>query len=151
MSIPKTQLSVIALILIAIALSATTYGAISVNKSLSSIGSISVTPNLSLYSDSNCTNSLSTLNWGEITPGNSLTRTLYVKNTGTGTSLTLNISTSNWNPTNANGPITISWDKEGTQLAPGQSTKAVITLTTESSIVDVTDFSVQILISGTDQ
>ena len=149
MSIPKIQLSVIALILIAIALSATSYGAISVNKSLSSNGSVSVTPNLGLYSDSNCVNSLSALDWGEITPGNNLTRTVYVKNTGTGTSLTLNISTSSWNPTIANGPITISWDKEGTRLAPMQSTRAVITLASSSSIVDVTSFSVQILISGT--
>ena len=149
MSNPKIPVSVIALILVAIALSATTYGAISVNTSLSSNGSINVTPNLSLYSDSNCTNSLSAINWGEITPGNNIARTVYVKNTGTGTSLTLSLSTNTWNPTTANGPITISWDKESTRLTPGQSTTAVITLTSSSSIVDITNFSVQILISGT--
>jgi hypothetical protein len=149
MSIPKIPLSIIALILVAIALSATTYGAISVNKSLSTNGSITVTPNLGLYSDSNCTNSLSTIDWGTITPGNNQTRTVYVKNTGTGTSLTLSISTNTWNPTNANGPITISWNQENTRLTPGQSTAAIIKLTSSSSIVDVTNFSVQILISGT--
>jgi hypothetical protein len=149
MSIPKIPVSIIALILVAIALSATTYGAISVNKSLSTNGSITVTPNLGLYSDSNCTNSLSTIDWGTITPGNNQTRTVYVKNTGTGTSLTLSISTNTWNPTNANGPITISWNQENTRLTPGQSTAAIIRLTSSSSIVDVTNFSVQILISGT--
>jgi hypothetical protein len=149
MSIPKIPLSIIALILVAIALSATTYGAISVNTRLSSTGSINVTPNLGLYTDSNGTNSLSAIDWGEITPGNNITRTVYVKNTGTGTELTLHISTSNWNPTTANGPITISWDKENTQILPGQTTKAVITLASSSSIVDITNFSVQILISGT--
>src|SRR5665647_348819 len=149
MTIPKVPVSIIALILVAVALTATTYGAISVNKSLSTNGSINVTPNLGLYSDSGCTTSLSTINWGAITPGNNQTRTVYVKNTGTGTSLTLGISTNTWNPTNANGPITISWDQEGTRLVPGQSTAAVITLTSSSSIVDVIDFSVQIMISGT--
>jgi hypothetical protein len=149
MTIPKIPISIIALILVAVALSATTYGAISVNKSLTTNGAINVTPNLGLYSDSGCTNSLSTIDWGTITPGNNQTRTVYVKNTGTGTSLTLSISTSTWNPTTANGPITISWDKENTRIAPGQSTAAVITLASSSSIVDVTNFSVQILISGT--
>ena len=149
MAIPKIPISIIALILVAVALTATTYGAISVNKSLSTNGSITVTPNLGLYSDSNCTLSLSTIDWGTITPGNNQTRTVYVKNTGTGTSLTLSISASSWNPSNANGPITISWDQGGTRLTPGQSTVAVIKLTSSSSIVDVSNFSVQILITGT--
>jgi hypothetical protein len=149
MTIPKIPISIIALILVAVALTATTYGAISVNKSLSTNGSITVTPNLGLYSDSGCTTTLSTIDWGTITPGNNQTRTVYVKNTGTGTSLTLSISTSSWTPITANGPITVSWDKEGTRIAPGQSTPAVIKLISSSSIVDVTTFSVQILISGT--
>ena len=149
MNIPKIPVSIIALILVAIALSATTYGAISVNKSLSTNGSITVTPNLGLYSDSGCTSSISTIDWGTITPGNNQTRTVYVKNTGTGTSLTLSISTNTWTPTNADGPITISWNQENTRLTPGQSTAAIIKLTSSSSIVDVTNFSVQILISGT--
>lgn len=149
MSITKIPIYVVTLILVAIALSATTYGAISFNKSLSSNGSVTVTPNLGLYSDSGCTTSLSAIDWGTIIPGNSIAKTVYVKNTGTGTSLTLSISTNTWIPTTANGPITISFDQEGTRLTPGQSTSAVITLTSSSSIVDVTTFSVQILISGT--
>jgi hypothetical protein len=149
MTTPKIPISIIALILVAVALTATTYGAISVNKSLSTNGSITVTPNLGLYSDIGCNTTLSTIDWGTITPGNNQTRTVYVKNTGTGTSLTLCISTSSWTPINANGPITVSWDQEGTRLAPGQSTRAVIKLNSSSSIVDVTTFSVQILISGT--
>jgi hypothetical protein len=146
---PKIQAAIIAIILVAVALTATTYGAISVNKSLSTNGSVTVTANLGLYSDSGCNTPLSAIDWGTITPGNSITRTVYVKNTGTGTSLALSLSTNTWNPTTADGPITISWDKESTRLTPGQSTTAVITLTSSSSIVDVTTFSVQILISGT--
>lgn len=149
MSIPKIPLTVVALILVAIALTATTYGAISVNQSLTTNGSINVTPNLGIYSNSALTTSLSTIDWGTITPGNNQTRIVYLKNTGIGTSLTLSISTSSWNPIAANGPLTVSWDKEGARLVPGQSTAAVITLSSSSSIVDVTTFSVQILISGT--
>jgi hypothetical protein len=149
MTFPKIQLTVVALILVAIALTATTFGAISVNQSLSSNGSIAVTPNLALFSNSACTTSLSVIDWGTITPGNNQTRTVFIKNTGVGTSLTLSISTNSWNPSTADGPITISWDKEGAIIAPGRAIAAVITLESSSSIVDVTTFSVQILISGT--
>jgi hypothetical protein len=149
MTIPKIPIYLVALILVAITLTATTLGAISVNQSLSTNGSIAVTPNLGLYSNSICTTSVSTIDWGTITPGNNQTRNVYLKNTGNGTSLTLSISTNTWNPSNANGPITISWDQEGTRLAPGQSVAAVIKLTSSASIVDVTNFSVQILITGT--
>jgi hypothetical protein len=149
MTIPKIPVYITALLLVAVALSATTYGAISVNKSLVTNGSINVTPNLGLYSDIGCTAGLSAIDWGTITPGINQTRTVYIKNTGTGTSLTLSISTSSWTPITANGPITVSWDKEGTRLAPGQSTAAVIKLISSSNIVDITTFSVQILISGT--
>jgi hypothetical protein len=148
MTIPKIQLTVVALILVAIALTATTYGAISVNQSLTTNGSITVTANLGLYSNTICTTSLSAIDWGTITPGNNQTRVVYVKNTGTGTSLTLSISTNTWTPSIANGPITVTWDQEGTRLAPGQSVAAVIKLTSSSSIVDVSNFSVQILITG---
>jgi hypothetical protein len=59
------------------------------------------------------------------------------------------MSTSNWNPASANGPMIISWDQEGTKLAPGQSVAATLKLSTSSSIDDVTNFNVQITIKGT--
>ncbi len=150
LKLPPTKISILitALFLIALVLTLTTYGALNVRRTLSSSGSITVTPNLSIYSDSACTNSLSTLDWGTITPGTTVSKTVYVKNTGSGTSLTLSMSTSNWNPTSANGPVTLSWDREGAQFSPGQSIKAVITLTASSSIADITNFNVQIIITG---
>jgi hypothetical protein len=59
------------------------------------------------------------------------------------------MATSGWNPANANGPISITWDKEGTKLSPGQSTAAVLTLTVSPTITDITSFNVQITITGT--
>jgi hypothetical protein len=148
--LPPTKVSIliIGLFLIASILTLTTYGALNASKTLSSSGSITITTGLGVYSDSACANSLSSLDWGTITPGNSIIKTVYVKNTGTGTSLTLGMSTNSWNPTSANGPVTISWDKEGVRLSPSQSTAAVITLTASSSIADITTFGVQIVITG---
>lgn len=141
--------TVIALIVAGLVLTITTYGAISVSKTLSSSGSISTSANISIYSDSACTISVTSIDWGALAPGGTVNRTVYVKNTGSGVSLTLNMTTSNWNPTSANGPITLTWNKEGTKLTPGISTVAVLTLSVSSSIIGITNFSVQILISGT--
>ncbi len=142
--------SVVVLTIISVALTWTTYAAINVSRNLSSSGSITVSANLGVYSDSGCQNAITTLDWGTITPGDTITRTIYIKNTGTGVSLSLSIGTSAWNPTNANELITITWNCEGTRLQPGQSTVATLTLTVSPNITDITNFSVQISITGTE-
>ncbi len=141
--------AVIALVIIGIALTLTTFAAITTSTNMSSTGTVSTSAGLGVYSNSQCTTSLSSINWGTLTPGGTTTQTIYVKNTGTGLSLTLNLTTSNWSPTSANGPITITWNQQGTDLQPGASVAAILTLTVSSSISDITSFSVQISISGT--
>ena len=146
----KLGVAITLLVTIGLTLAATTYAALSTSQSLSSSGSVTVTgtASLGIYSDSACTTSLSSISWGSLTPGGSTTQTIYVKNTGT-VPLTLSMATSNWSPTSANGPITITWNKAGTVLSAGQSSSAVLTLTVSSGITDVTSFSVQISITGT--
>jgi hypothetical protein len=137
------------LTILLIAVSLTTYAAYQVNLQLPSTGSIVVTPNLGVYSDSACQHPMSSLNLGSTLLGNFSTYTVYVKNTGGGVSLTLSITASNWQPANADNSIAISWNKEGTKLAPGQSTEAVIKLTVSPDILDITNFEVKITITGT--
>lgn len=139
----------IGLVVLSLILTATTYAALTTTQSLSSSGSITVSPNLGVYSDSACTVPLSSITWGSLSAGGSATKTVYVKNTGSGASLTLGMSTSNWNPANANSYITVTWNPVSSTIAPGASTTAVITLNVSPSVVDITNFSVQITISGT--
>jgi hypothetical protein len=144
-----SKITIIALILIGATLIIATFGAITVSTNLSSSGSIATSPGITVYSDISCTNTQTAIDWGTITPGSTVTRTIYVKNTGSGISLSLSLSTTNWNPTNANGPITITWNQNSAILAPGQSITAVITLYASANITDVTNFGVQINIIGT--
>ena len=108
-----------------------------------------VSASLRVYSDSACTRPLTTFDWGSLYPGGVTTRTIYIKNTETAASLSLNMTTSNWNPKEANGPIVVSWDQEGTTLSPGESTEARIMLAVSYDITNIVDFSVQIGIIGT--
>jgi hypothetical protein len=141
--------AIIALVTIAVALTLTTYAAISTTQNVSSSGAVTTSANLGVYSNVGCTTPLSSVNWGTITPGANITQIVYIKNTGTGLSLALSMGTSSWTPAGANGPITLTWNQEATRLTPGQSVAAVLTLSVSSSIADVTNFSVQINITGT--
>jgi hypothetical protein len=130
------------------ALVLTTYAAISTSQNLSTNGTVLTSANLGVYSNNGCTNSISSINWGTLKPGGNITQTIYIKNTGSGLSLTLSMTTSNWSQ-GANGPITLTWNQEGTRLQPGQSVAAVFTLAVSPTINDITNFSVQINIAGT--
>lgn len=142
-------IAVMVLISLALALGYTTYGALTVNKNLSSEGSIIVSADLGVYSDSTCQIPITTIDWGSLSPGESVTKTVYIKNTGSGISLNLSMSPSNWNPANVDNYMTLTWDPTVPTLAPGASTAATLTLTVSSSIIDITTFDVQITIVGT--
>jgi hypothetical protein len=139
--------AIIAIVMVGIVLTVTTAGLISVSQSVSSSGSVTAI-NVGVYSDSSCTQNLTTIDWGTVAPGNSVTKTIYVKNTGN-SDITLSMTKNSWNPTSANGPITVTWNKESTTLSAGASAAAIITLSVSSSISGITTFSVNIVITGT--
>ena len=141
--------AIITLVIIATALTLTTFAAISTSKNMPSSGTVITSANLGVYSNTQCTAHLNSIDWGTLTPGENTTKTIYVKNTGDGLSLTLSMATSNWAPAGVNGPITLSWNKENVRLQPGESVAATLTLTVSADIVDVSGYNVQITITGT--
>lgn len=145
----KIASAVLALVIVAIALTYTTYAALSTNKNLNTLITVKVAADLGVYQDSACTIPLTSIDWGSATPGTAITITIYVKNTGQGTSMALNMTASNWNPPNANGPIAVTWSLEGTKLQPGQLATGVLTATVSPAIAGIKNFYVQISITGT--
>jgi len=144
-----SKLFPVALAVIALALTATTFAAITVTSNVSSTGTIGTsTPNIGVFSDSACTTAKSAISWGSLAAGASTTQTVYVKNTGNA-AMTLSLSSNNWTPTGANTYITVSWDKQGQTLSAGQSTPAIITLAVSPSVTGITTFSNTITLSGT--
>jgi hypothetical protein len=102
--------------------------------------------NLGVYSDSACTQTLSLLNWGALRPGTSANRTIYVKNTGNALE-TLNMTVTTWNPSAASSYITLTWDQQNAQLAPGYSVPALLVLSISTSVTGFTDFTCTTIIS----
>jgi hypothetical protein len=139
--------AIIAIAMVGLILTVTTAGLLSVSQSVSSSGTVTAV-NVGVYSDSACQTALTSINWGTIAPGSSVTSTVYVKNTGN-TQITLSMTKTGWNPVGADGPITVTWNKESTTLTAGASTAATLTLSVSSGISGITTFSVNIVVTGT--
>jgi hypothetical protein len=138
---------VIAITLAGMILTVTAASVISVSEALPMRGSISAV-NVGLYSDSQCSQKLTSVDWGTLSPGETLTKTIYIKNTCNGR-LTLKMTKTNWDPPQADGPISITWNREGSPINAGQTLQAVITLSVSSTISDIASFDVQVVITGT--
>ncbi|MFA5365888.1 MAG: hypothetical protein WC325_11965 [Candidatus Bathyarchaeia archaeon] len=139
----------LAIIVVVMVLSLSTLGLLTITQNITSSGTITTaTANLGVFWDSNCAIPLSAISWGAVSPGSSVSQTIYIKNTGD-IPLTLSMSTSSWNPATAGNSVAITWNREGTVLAAGQIISAELTLAVASGISGVTTFSVNILISGT--
>jgi len=143
-----SQFVLITIIAALIGVIVTTTGLLSVNQTVSSSGTVTAI-NVGVYSDSACTTELTSIDWGMISPGNSVNRTIYLKNTGNA-QITLFMTKTNWNPVNADGPITLTWNRENATLNVDQVTSAILTLTLSKSISGITNFSVDIVFTGTE-
>ena len=105
--------------------------------------------NVGVYTDSQCTQNCTSISWGTLNPGNTASKIVYVKNTGTAP-VTLTMTTGSWTPTTANSKITLTWNQQNTVLNAGQSTPANLTLTVASDATNITTFSFNIIIAGTE-
>lgn len=126
--------------------STVTLAVMNVQRAIPSSGLV-VAVNVGVYSDSACTLNLTTIDWGSVYPGGSVSRVIYVKDAGD-VPLTLNMNAAGWNPPAAAGQITVAWDRDGFVVGVGQSIAATLTLSVSQSISGVTSFSVNIVITG---
>jgi hypothetical protein len=137
-----------AIILSLIIMAAGTYAVLLVSRTVPSTGRIT-TINVGVYRNSEATQALTSIDWGNLTAGTSTNYTCYIKNTGN-IQETLSMSTSGWTPATASQYITITWDRTGTTLNPNQVISATLTLTVSASIdTSITTFSNNITITGT--
>jgi len=126
-------------------------GILSTTIRISNVGVINVgvikTIGAKAYSDSECTQELSSIDWGTLEPGSTKSFTIYIKNEGN-VDVTLNLSTENWNPESASNYITISWNYDGSSIAPGQVLQITLNLRVSNSVSGVDNFSFDIVITA---
>ena len=138
--------AIIAIVAAGIFLTVTAFAALSANQTIPLDGTITAV-NLGVYSDSACTQNCTSLSAGTLNPGDSFTKTVYIKNTGN-VPETLTMTVNNWNPTSASSYLTLTWNRQSTILNAGQSIDATLTLTAASNTGNLTSFSCSITITG---
>jgi len=116
------------------------------SRTLSNAGTVKAF-GVGVYSEPACINSVTSINWGTLEPGQKVNKTVYIKNTSN-VPVTLSMITQNWNPSNASNYITCTWNSEGKSLNENQVTPAVLTLSVGNNIAGITDFSFNIVIVG---
>lgn len=105
---------------------------------------------VSVYWYSNGTSPVTTIDWGMLAPGETVTKTIYVRNNGT-VPVVLSMTTSGWSPAAAANYITVTWDRSGYVLNAGHIVGVNLTLSVNPAISGITNFSFSIIISGTEQ
>ena len=122
-------------------------GILTTSRTIGSSGTVKAI-NVEVYWDIECTNVVSEIDWSTIEPNESVTKTVYIKNTGN-SAMTLSMTYSGWVPTEAGNYMTLSWDKEGVTMDPDAVVAAVLTLSVSDSISGIENFSFNIVIEGT--
>jgi len=102
-----------------------------------------------VYWDGECTDNVTSIDWGFLEPGATSNVTVYIQNEGN-MPVRLNMTTDNWSPLSASNHITLNWSCEGYVLNSGSAVQAVLTISVSSNITEVTSFSFDIVITGTE-
>ena len=142
----RAELIAAILAIVALVGSVVVYGALMVQVRIPASGNV-YGLNLDVYSDEACTLELTSINWTNLSPGQNKTITCYLKSMSTVTS-SLTLSSENWNPPQAVNYFSLSWDREGYRIMPGEVVAASLTLQVSSSVWNVTSFSVDIVLTA---
>jgi hypothetical protein len=103
-----------------------------------------------VYWETDCENAIDVIDWGYLEPGAHQNVTIYIRNEGN-VPMVLNMSTDNWNPPPASGYIDLEWDLDG-HIVNGYSVlEATLSLQVSSNVTEISDFSFDITIAGTEQ
>jgi hypothetical protein len=99
------------------------------------------------YQDSGCNTILSSIDWGSLKPGSSKSFVGCIRNEGSSIS-TLSMSTNNWEPSEAQDYLALSWDYGGQSIDVDEVVQVTFTLGVDAGIEGIANFSFDIIIAG---
>ena len=116
------------------------------NQTITNAGSV-MAIGVGVYWDQACANTVSSIDWGIIEPSMNVNKTIYIRNEGN-TAATLNMTTSNWDPSSASSYMALSWDYSGQTLTVNEVRQVKLTLAVSPDITGITNFSFDITIAA---
>jgi hypothetical protein len=113
------------------------------------VSAIETVGTFGVYWNSNCTSRVTSINWGNMTPGQEKTTLFYIRNEASSPMFLAGID-KNWNPTTAQSYIHFTFDSDDQKIQAGQTKKVTCTLTVSVEITNISNYSFDILLLGTD-
>lgn len=107
------------------------------------------TLNVGVYWDSGCTQEVTSIDWGQLSPGSKTEVDIFVRNE-VNQPLFIAIATQDWNPTQTTDYITLSGNYDRRAIDPEETVLIPLTLKISEDIIEITDFSFNIHIIGTE-
>lgn len=103
--------------------------------------------NINVYWDITCTQEVTFIDWGILSPGSDKNLLVYVKNTGESPILG-SMNTSDWSPIEAENYISLSWDFGDKPLMQGRVRPTTFTISVSWNITGITTFYFTIIVIG---
>jgi len=133
-------------VMLVITLSASGLALLNTQLTIPSKGTVRVI-GVGIYWDSDCSNRVSSIDWGPAEPGSTKNITVYIRNEGN-TAVALSLNTTNWEPLASSNYITLNWSYDGKIINPSQVIQITLTLEISSSISGIKNFNFDIIITG---
>lgn len=116
---------------------------------INSSGSIFIkTVNCAVYYDSQGKQPITAIDWGQQPPDSAINQTIYIKNTSN-VAVNFTVTTTTWNPSNANQYITLDSDLKGQiNIAPNSIVPCVLTERISADITGITNYSYTITVTA---
>ena len=127
-------------------LGAVSYSAVTYLVSIQNVGTIR-SIGVEVYADEALTQILNQITWGTMDPGETRNTTAYIKNTGNDAQK-LVLWNENWNPTDAQNSINLSWNYTNIWIDSGDSVSVEFMLSVNPEISGISSFSFDIWIKG---
>jgi len=102
-----------------------------------------------VYWENTCVNEIETIDWEYLEPGSVENVTIYIRNEGN-VPMTLNMSTSSWNPAQTSMYVTLSWNRENSVVSGQSVLEAILTMQVSLNVTAITSFDFDITIAGTE-
>jgi hypothetical protein len=117
------------------------------NGAIFNVSAVEATSNIGVYWDKNCTKSVYSIDWGNLSLGQTKKVLVYVRNEANDSTI-LFLTTSKWNPANAPNYLSFSWHTQSEKIGAGKVINVTQSLVVSLGTIGISNFSFDITFEG---
>ena len=115
--------------------------------SIHNVSALLTDPYVGVFWDRNCTQRVSSIDWGTLAPGMTKSVSVYVQSKSNETCILILMPTG-WNPPAVANYLELSQNYENKKIQPSEVVKVALSLTVSASVAGVTNFAFNIVVEG---